>query len=68
MVMPSLGGRELAERLASSRPSLKVVFMSGYTREGTLLSDLRGGFLQKPFTLQDLSLRIRELLDRTPPA
>jgi len=65
VVMPEMGGRELAERLASARPSSKILFVSGYTddvviRQGIL--DKGRPFLQKPFTPQELLTKAREVL------
>jgi CheY-like chemotaxis protein len=65
VVMPGLGGRELVERLLKIRPETKVLYLSGYTEdaiisEGTLESGT--AFLQKPFTLQNLSKKVREVL------
>ena len=65
VVMPGLGGRELVERLAKTRPETKVLYLSGYTEdaiisEGTIESGT--AFLQKPFTLQNLSRKVREVL------
>jgi two-component system, cell cycle sensor histidine kinase and response regulator CckA len=66
VVMPYLGGRQLVERLSALRPSLKVLFMSGYTddavvRHGVLATDY--AFLQKPFTPTALAQKVREVLD-----
>ena len=65
VVMPTLGGAQLVEALRVRRPSLRVVFMSGYT-QGTLeLSSLDEGatrFLPKPFTADQLIGTLRELL------
>lgn len=65
-VMPDMGGKELSEKLRHRYPSLKVLFMSGYT-EDSISHDgvLEEGvaFLQKPFTPQILGEKIRELLD-----
>jgi PAS domain S-box-containing protein len=65
LTMPKIGGRELAERLRSTHPSLKVVYMSGYV-DGDILSDgvLPPGtaFLSKPFTFADLAEKVRDLL------
>ena len=65
VVMPGLGGREMVEQLAKTRPETKVLYLSGYT-EDAILSDgtIEPGtaFLQKPFTLQNLSRKVRELL------
>jgi signal transduction histidine kinase/CheY-like chemotaxis protein len=65
VVMPGMLGPELAERLRRVRPATRVLFVSGYT-DPEILPDLnlREGvaFLQKPFTLNSLRLKIRELL------
>ena len=66
VVMPYLGGPALAERLASLRPEMKVLFMSGYTgiaiaHQGALDADRE--FLQKPFTVEGLARKVREVLD-----
>jgi two-component system cell cycle sensor histidine kinase/response regulator CckA len=65
VVMPGMGGRELVRRLADTRPEAKVLYLSGYTEdaivnEGTIESGT--AFLQKPFTLQNLSRKVREVL------
>jgi PAS domain S-box-containing protein len=65
VVMPELGGRELAQRLIKTRPQIKVLYLSGYTEdaivsEGTI--DTGNAFLQKPFTLQNLARKVREVL------
>jgi len=68
VVMPRMNGRELVERLAASRPDLKVLFMSGYTDDDVLRRGVLHGeaaFLQKPFTPEQLGRKIREVLDRS---
>lgn len=66
VVMPRVGGRELAERVAVLRPDMKVLFMSGYT-EDAMLHDIvekeRRPFLHKPFTLEELARSVRTLFD-----
>jgi PAS domain S-box-containing protein len=67
VVMPEMGGRQLAERLMSVRPDLKVLYLSGYTsdavvRHGVLESEV--AFLQKPFSVAGLAKKIREVLDQ----
>jgi signal transduction histidine kinase/CheY-like chemotaxis protein len=64
MVMPGMTGRELAQRLTANRPGIKVLYMSGYTDDaGVAGTTERGtGFLQKPFTPETLSRKVRELL------
>ena len=66
VVMPGMSGRELAQHVASARPETKVLFISGYTDDAVLrhgLSTPGRSFLQKPFALEDLLLRVRALLD-----
>jgi two-component system, cell cycle sensor histidine kinase and response regulator CckA len=65
VVMPGIGGRELVKQLASLRPGTKVLYLSGYTQDSILSEGTieRGAaFLQKPFTLQNLSRKVREVL------
>jgi PAS domain S-box-containing protein len=66
VIMPQLGGPELAQRLVASHPALRVLYMSGYTdqaigQEGVL--DRRTALLQKPFSPDTLALRVRQILD-----
>lgn len=65
VVMPGINGRDLARELAKTHPQARVLFLSGYTEDAILH---QGGmepgtaFLQKPFTLQNLSRKVREVL------
>jgi CheY-like chemotaxis protein len=60
-----MGGHELAERLRSERPGLRVLFCSGYVHELEATgSDPSISFLAKPFRPAQLSRCVRELLDR----
>jgi two-component system, cell cycle sensor histidine kinase and response regulator CckA len=66
VIMPFMSGQELRKKLAEIRPNLKVLFISGYmtntvVRHGILDEGVR--FLQKPFTLNDLALKLREILE-----
>jgi PAS domain S-box-containing protein len=66
VVMPEMGGREMIERLRIRRPALKVLFMSGYTERAITTDGVmppRTGFVEKPFTMEQLLQRLRELLD-----
>jgi PAS domain S-box-containing protein len=65
VVMPRMGGRELAERLRVERPGVKMLFMSGYPNDAFDLTDLPGAapdFISKPFTSRDLVARTQGLL------
>lgn len=66
VIMPGMSGRALAEKLSASAPSLKILFMSGYTANvigdrGILEGNL--AFLAKPFTSNELAGKVREVLD-----
>jgi two-component system cell cycle sensor histidine kinase/response regulator CckA len=65
-IMPKMNGRVVAEQLATQRPTLRVLFMSGYTDDDMLrrgIMDPRMAFLQKPFTPEALAKKVREVLD-----
>jgi two-component system cell cycle sensor histidine kinase/response regulator CckA len=66
VVMPNMGGAKLAGHLATERPGMKVLFVSGYA-ENTVLRhgaiDVTTRFLQKPFSLKTLAHKIREVLE-----
>jgi two-component system, cell cycle sensor histidine kinase and response regulator CckA len=71
VIMPGMSGRQLADRLRHLRPELRVLFVSGYTddaiiRHGMLEPGI--AFLQKPFTPQSLTRKVREVLDGPAPA
>jgi CheY-like chemotaxis protein len=66
VVLPGMGGRELAARFRAAHPGARVLFMSGYTddavvRHGVLAAE--AAFLQKPFTAAGLAHKVRETLD-----
>ena len=68
VVMPEMNGRDLAKNLLSLYPKLKRLFMSGYTADviahhGVLDEGVQ--FIQKPFSVQTLAARVREVLDET---
>jgi CheY-like chemotaxis protein len=66
IVMPEMNGRKLADRALELRPALKIVYMTGYTRNavvhnGILDSDV--AFLPKPFSVEQLASKIRQVFD-----
>jgi PAS domain S-box-containing protein len=68
VVMPGMSGQELAEKVKSQRPEMKVLFMSGYTENaivhhGVLDPDI--AFIQKPFKYDTLARKVREMLEVT---
>ncbi|HEU5081136.1 MAG TPA: response regulator [Opitutaceae bacterium] len=66
IVMPQMGGRELAERMLKMKPDLRVLFMSGYVDDPVILHAVREAsipFLEKPFTRDGLAKKVREALD-----
>lgn len=66
VIMPGLGGREVAELLRSRRPGLKVLFVSGYTEDAIVrhgISEATDAFLQKPYTSSSLTSKVRAILD-----
>jgi CheY-like chemotaxis protein len=65
VVMPEMSGRELADRLASHRPEIKVLYMSGYTDDVIVhhgVLDEGTAFIQKPFAADVLARKVREVL------
>lgn len=66
VVLPGASGPKLADRLASARPNMKVLFVSGYTADALVHGDLHRtdfAFLSKPFSLNTLARKIRTILD-----
>ena len=65
VVMPDMNGKELADRIQKVKPELRCLYMSGYTsdiiaRQGILEEGVK--FISKPFSVQDLATKIREVL------
>jgi CheY-like chemotaxis protein len=66
VVMPGMGGRDLAQELRRNRPDLPVIYLSGYTDDAVIqrgVSEESDVLIQKPFTAQVLARKIRRLLD-----
>jgi two-component system, cell cycle sensor histidine kinase and response regulator CckA len=68
MVMPKMGGAELATRLRQVHPAILFLFTSGYTDNPQALSEAMGSgrYLHKPFSAQTLAAAVRQALDTTP--
>jgi PAS domain S-box-containing protein len=67
VVMPIMGGRELAENLLETMPDLRILFTSGYTDDAVVRHGVIGSntnFIHKPFTVGALANKVREILDR----
>ncbi|MBI2678862.1 MAG: response regulator [Candidatus Koribacter versatilis] len=65
VVMPGISGRDLARQIATRQPNMKILFMSGYTDDAMLRHGLEHGnvpFIRKPFSLQELSTKVRAVL------
>lgn len=66
VVMPQMNGHELWEKLNANHPHLKVLFTSGYTDDMIVRSGIKNdetNFLQKPFSIDVLTRKVREILD-----
>jgi CheY-like chemotaxis protein len=67
VVMPGMNGRQLAKSLEPHHPEMKVLYMSGYTDDAIVhhgVLDKGLHFLQKPFNLEDLLKKVREVLEK----
>ena len=65
VVMPGMSGRELSKKLCEARPKTRVLYLSGYTEDAIMhqgVFEPGTAFLQKPFTLQMLSRKVRDAL------
>ncbi len=66
MVMPGMSGRDLADKISETRPDIKILFMSGYANNISPIDNDKGkriNFIQKPFAIKEMALKIREVLD-----
>ncbi|MCZ7646031.1 MAG: ATP-binding protein [Planctomycetota bacterium] len=70
VVMPKLSGRELADRFMLTRPGTRLLFMSGFTDDALANRGVLGedaAFLEKPFSIDLLALKVRQVLDAGKP-
>lgn len=68
MIMPDLGGKETFQALLKLKPSVKALLSSGYSQDGQaqeIMDEGCKGFIQKPFTITELSRKVREILDKS---
>jgi two-component SAPR family response regulator len=71
IVMPDVNGAGLAEEARRHRPELKVLFATGYTRNAVVhngVLDPGVELIGKPFTIEELAAKVREVLDAPPAA
>jgi DNA-binding NarL/FixJ family response regulator len=64
--MPGMNGRELSERLATERPTMKVLFTSGYPADTIIrhgIAHSTTAYLEKPYLPDELARKVREVLD-----
>jgi CheY-like chemotaxis protein len=67
MIMPDMGGSETFDQLKVMDPSIRVLLCSGYSLNGQASQIMKrgcSGFIQKPFNLEKISQKIREILDK----
>ena len=67
MIMPGMGGGETYDRMKEIHPPIKVLLSSGYSIDGQAKEILKrrcNGFFQKPFTMKELSIAIREVMEK----
>ncbi len=67
LIMPEMGGEETYDKLKEINPKVKALLSSGYSMDGKAKEILEkgcDGFIQKPFTVEELSQKIREILDK----
>jgi PAS domain S-box-containing protein len=71
VIMPGMNGRQLAERLLTERPGLRVLYMSGYTDDAHVqhvVLNTDASYLQKPFDAETLSRKVRQAFEVAPPS
>ncbi|MET0534274.1 MAG: response regulator [Steroidobacter sp.] len=68
VVMPDMNGKQLADHIKQQRPGVKVLYTTGYTRNAVIhngMLDRDVSFLPKPFTIQQLATKVRQVLDQS---
>ncbi|MGD9234290.1 MAG: response regulator, partial [Desulfobacterales bacterium] len=68
MIMPDIGGSEVYDTIKAIDPEVKVLLSSGYSVDGQATEILKrgcNGFIQKPFNIRSLSIKIREVLNKS---
>jgi two-component system cell cycle sensor histidine kinase/response regulator CckA len=68
VIMPGMNGKDVAEKIRQSRPAIKQLFMSGYTANVIAhrsMLDPGVQFISKPFTIQQLSVKVRKVLEKS---
>jgi CheY-like chemotaxis protein len=67
VIMPGMGGGDLVREALPLRPDLKVIYMSGYTADDAMVrhdvAHAEAAYIQKPFSLDGLSRKVREVLE-----
>ena len=67
VIMPGMNGKTVAEKIGQARPTMKLLFMSGYTADVIAhrsMLDPGVEFISKPFTIQQLSVKVRQVLGK----
>jgi CheY-like chemotaxis protein len=64
LVMPRIGGHELAQKLRRRRRKMRVIYMSGYSGEALHAVEKEANFLEKPFKPDALAALVRKVLDK----
>lgn len=69
VVMPTMSGPDVAQRLHQARPDLKILFMSGFSTDVVVVHGITAGdaLLVKPFSLESLARKVHELVDYRSP-
>jgi CheY-like chemotaxis protein len=67
VIMPGMNGKDVAEKIGQARPAMKLLFMSGYTDDVIAhrsMLDPGVQLISKPFTIQQLSVKVRQVLEK----